>query len=406
MNRQRRKAKRSYLATEELIRVVKDLESKNLVVPLVGDFAGTKALRGIGRYVRDHQGVVTTFYLSNVEQYGRPVGQWGEFCGNVAEMPLDGRVRSFDRSAEGGVAVAADDSTHGSSDSRHRSAVCWLKRVTAVSRYPEARAGHDWTPRLAVAVMVALCVAAAPVRFAAAPVDVPDRLSDREFWQLIQNLSEPAGFFNSDNLVSNEDTFQDVIPELIRTVEPGGVYVGVGPDQNFTYIAAVNPSVAFIPDVRRGNLQLHLMYKALFALSADRVEFLSRLFSRRKPEGVAPDSSAQVLMAAFAAAEPDRALFDTNLRAVLDYLARHRGERLDDDDRAGIEFVHNSFFAAGPELAFVSNAGFRRARYPSVRLAAGIDRSSRCGACLSGDRTVVQSRQGDAGPQHGDPAGW
>lgn len=216
-----------------------------------------------------------------------------------------------------------------------------------------------------LAVMVALCVAAAPVRFAAAPVDIPDRLSDREFWQLIQNLSEPAGFFNSDNLVSNEDTFQDVIPELIRTVEPGGVYVGVGPDQNFTYIAAVNPSVAFIPDVRRGNLQLHLMYKALFALSADRVEFLSRLFSRRKPEGIAPDASAQVLMAAFAAAEPDRALFDTNLRAVLDYLVRHRGERLDDDDRAGIEFVHNSFFAAGPELAFVSNAGFRRARYPS-----------------------------------------
>ena len=109
---------------------------------------------------------------------------------------------------------------------------------------------------------------------------LPSRLTDGEFWRLIEDISEPNGFFRSENLVSNEDTFQFVIPDLQRIVKPNGVYLGVGPDQNFTYIVALRPRIAFITDVRRGNLHLHLMYKALFELSADRAEFLSRLFSR------------------------------------------------------------------------------------------------------------------------------
>ena len=42
------------------------------------------------------------------------------------------------------------------------------------------------------------------------------------FWQLIEDFSEPNGYCRSDNLVSNEDTFQYVIPELTRTVGTGG----------------------------------------------------------------------------------------------------------------------------------------------------------------------------------------
>ena len=99
-------------------------------------------------------------------------------------------------------------------------------------------------------------------------------------------MSEPDGFFRSDNLVSNELFMQRVIPDLTRTVRPGRVYLGVGPEQNFTYIAAIKPAMAFIVDVRRGNLQLHLMYKALFELSADRAEFVSRLFSLKRPAGL------------------------------------------------------------------------------------------------------------------------
>lgn len=214
-------------------------------------------------------------------------------------------------------------------------------------------------------VLAALCIGSAPSPLAAPQVGIPDRISDQEFWSTIERLSEPEGYFNSDNLVSNEDTFQYVIPDLVKRVPRGSVYVGVGPDQNFTYIAAVEPSVAFIPDVRRGNLRLHLMYKALFALSGTRMEFLSRLFARPVPPGLDDSATVQALMDGFRVVDADRGMFDANLEAVLGYLDRHRRRPLDPDDRAGIAFVLQSFFAAGPDLAFVSNAGFRRARYPA-----------------------------------------
>ena len=66
----------------------------------------------------------------------------------------------------------------------------------------------------------------------------------------------------------------------------GGVYIGVGPEQNFSYIARLRPAMAFIIDIRRENLNLHLFYKALFEVSSDRADFVSRLFSRPRPTGI------------------------------------------------------------------------------------------------------------------------
>ena len=86
---------------------------------------------------------------------------------------------------------------------------------------------------------------------------------------------------------------QRVIPALTRIVKPGRVYLGVGPEQNFTYIAAIQPAMAFIIDIRRGNLQLHLMYKALFEMSVDRADFVSRLFSLKRPAGLDRKSTVQ-----------------------------------------------------------------------------------------------------------------
>src|SRR2546428_12139737 len=68
--------------------------------------------------------------------------------------------------------------------------------------------------------------------------NLPEGFSDSEFWTFINDFSEPGGYFRSDNFISNETTFQYVIPDLNRITKPGGVYLGVGPDQNFTYIAA------------------------------------------------------------------------------------------------------------------------------------------------------------------------
>src|SRR6266446_4462493 len=122
----------------------------------------------------------------------------------------------------------------------------------------------------------------ARARAAAAPA----RLSDEEFWKLSTEFSEQDGAFRSDNLLSNELNFQYVIPELLNTAKQGRVYLGVGPEQNFTYIAALKPSMAFIVDIRHGNLDVHLTYKALFELSRDRAEFVGRLFSRPRTVGL------------------------------------------------------------------------------------------------------------------------
>src|SRR5215475_13179370 len=127
---------------------------------------------------------------------------------------------------------------------------------------------------------------------------LPSELSDEEFWKLSSESSEPDGTFRSDNLLSNELYFQYVIPPLNETAKAGRVYMGVGPEQNFTYIAALKPKMVFIVDIRRGNLDLQLMYKALFELSKDRADFVSRLFSRKEPAGLSPQSTAEEIFAA------------------------------------------------------------------------------------------------------------
>jgi hypothetical protein len=218
-------------------------------------------------------------------------------------------------------------------------------------------------PILTVLVLAGLTLASAVT----AAVELPARLADREFWQLVEELSEPNGFFRSDDLVSNEDTFQYVIPRLKQIVKPGGVYLGVGPDQNFTYLAALRPQLAFITDIRRGNLHAHLMYKALFELSADRAEFLARLFSRPRPAGVGAASTAEQLFDAYAMVEPGEKLYVQNLRAIVDHLRRKHGFPIDQTDESGIAYVYSAFYQAGPFLSYSSAGNRGGSRYPTYQ---------------------------------------
>ena len=188
----------------------------------------------------------------------------------------------------------------------------------------------------------------------AAKGTLPSRLTDAEFWELSQNLSEAGGNFRSDNLLSNEVYLQYVIPELQAANRPGRVYMGVGPEQNFTYISALKPSMVFIVDIRRGNLDLHLMYKALFDLSTDRADFLSRLFARKRPDGLTAASSVTEIFRAFAASseQPDEALFEQNFKAIVDNLQQTHHLPLLDDDVPGIRYVYEYFGRYGPELTY------------------------------------------------------
>jgi hypothetical protein len=105
-----------------------------------------------------------------------------------------------------------------------------------------------------------------------------------DFAQLVNRLSERAGYFGSDNLVSNELSYQHVLGRMSKMNLTGGAYLGVGPDQNFTYIAQIKPRIAILVDIRRDALLQHLFFKSVFMMSRSRVEYLSLLFARPLPK--------------------------------------------------------------------------------------------------------------------------
>jgi hypothetical protein len=205
-------------------------------------------------------------------------------------------------------------------------------------------------PRLIIGVAVVLLLtlgSIGPSASARARADLPARLTDQEFWQLIVDFSEPDGYFRSDNLTSNELWFQHVIPDLLSRVQTGGVYLGVGPEQNFTYMAAVRPRMAIIFDIRRGNMLLQLMYKALFELARDRADFVSLLFSKPRPTGLNSASSASELFHAFGRSTSSEALYKQNLAAIRDHLTKAHGLPLAANDWTGIEYVYQAFYWNG-----------------------------------------------------------
>src|SRR6185503_9916590 len=168
------------------------------------------------------------------------------------------------------------------------------------------------------------------------PDTLPAKLSDREFWKMITGFSEDDGYFRSDNFLSNETGYQFAIPMMRKTIRTGGAYLGVGPEQNFTYIVALEPKMAFVVDIRRQNMLEHLLYKALMELSADRVEFLSRLMSRSRPKSLGTDSSPDAIVRAFEGIHADPEFFDENLRLVLGYLEEKKGFELSSEDEERI----------------------------------------------------------------------
>ena len=177
--------------------------------------------------------------------------------------------------------------------------------------------------------------------------ELPARLSDQAFWQFIVDSSEPNGYFRSDTFTSNELWFQYVIPDLVSRTRPGGVYLGVGPEQNFTYIAAVRPVMAIIFDIRRGNMMVQLMYKAIFELAKDRADLVSMLFSKARPAGLGSESSVAELFSSFGAVETSAALFERNLRTIQDHLTVTDHLPLSSQDLDGIEYAYHAFYANG-----------------------------------------------------------
>lgn len=92
---------RSFLAREEDFQFLKDLQHRNKVIPVVGDFGGTKAIRAVAAYLKSINGTVSAFYLSNVEQFLVPGRTYVNFCRSVTMLPTD-EASTFIRSGRGG----------------------------------------------------------------------------------------------------------------------------------------------------------------------------------------------------------------------------------------------------------------------------------------------------------------
>ena len=203
--------------------------------------------------------------------------------------------------------------------------------------------------RIRFAVVLALCLL---LGIAWSAQELPARLSDEAFWKVVTDFSEPGGRFVSDNFVSNELATQYVLSDLTQDRKASGAYLGVGPEQNFTYIVALKPKIAFIIDIRRQNMIEHLMYKALIELSADRAEFLSRLFSRPLRADAGKDSSVAELFDALLGIEGDPELFENNLEAIKDRLVKGHGFQLTTEDERNLEYVFRAFYIGGRNLGY------------------------------------------------------
>src|SRR6266478_6574094 len=179
-------------------------------------------------------------------------------------------------------------------------------------------------------------------------------LSAAEFSRLFRDLSEEGGYFRSDNFTSNETSYLHVVDKLRELGATGGAYIGVGPEQNFTYIAKVRPRIAFILDIRRQALIQHLMFKAIFHLAPSRVQYLSLLLSKPVPKekSPGPDASTSEILSVFSQAPSDDRAYTSNLAAIRKAIKDDFQVQLSDADQASLSYVYKNFHDDALEIAY------------------------------------------------------
>ena len=176
-------------------------------------------------------------------------------------------------------------------------------------------------------------------------------ISRADFGAIIEALSEPEGYFDTDNFISNETSYLHVIDTLRNQVEPGGVYFGVGPDQNFSYIVHVQPALAIIADIRRQNMLQHLLFKVLIEEAEDRHDFLCLLFSKQCPRRNIDLALPDMLRAVRRAPSGD---FEPRLAEVERMLLEEYELKLSAFDLDRIRYIYETFSRENLDLRFSS----------------------------------------------------
>jgi hypothetical protein len=187
---------------------------------------------------------------------------------------------------------------------------------------------------------------------------LPDRLSDGEFWALVDSISEPGGYFQiQDNFTSNEREIGQLFTMIRDRGVRGNVYMGVGPEQNLTYIAAIRPKMAFIVDIRRQAVMQHLMFKAIFEMANDRADFISLLFSKPRPPGIDTATAIQKIWEAYWPITSDSTMWKTNYPRIIDLLTKTHRFRITPEETEQLKWVFDAFFMYGPTITTRSGSG-------------------------------------------------
>ena len=194
-----------------------------------------------------------------------------------------------------------------------------------------------------------------------------------EFSRLIQEFSEEGGFFFSDNFISNETAYPYILGKFKELGLSGGAYIGVGPEQNFNYIAKIRPQIAFVVDIRRQAVIQHLMYKAVFHLAENRAQFLSWLFSKPLVGDITPgrDSSLDEMLEYFRQAPTSEEIFSKNLPILRKAIEEDFKFPLSAQDVQALRYVYSAFWQANLDITFRSGRvgfpGSRRRGFPTLR---------------------------------------
>jgi hypothetical protein len=221
-------------------------------------------------------------------------------------------------------------------------------------------------------------VAALVVLFAAPPLQA-QRLSDSSFAALVARFSEAGGVFDSDNIISNEASYLQIASQLTKNGVHGGAYIGVGPDQNFSYVALIRPSIAFMLDIRRDNMLEHLLFKSLFEMSRNRMEYLCLLFGKPVPPDVGAWTGRQIsfIVAYLNQTRTDSQAVAATRKATNERITRF-GVALDAHDRQMIDRYRAEFIADGLDTRYSSLGRNNRMDYPTFgQLMLATDRSGR-----------------------------
>ena len=223
------------------------------------------------------------------------------------------------------------------------------------------RRKHLWARLIATGLMLAFLMTATASRLANAARD------HKSFAALSARLSEPGGYFDSDNLISNETSYLHVIGKLHEMGIRGGVYVGVGPDQSFSYIAKIRPKMAIIIDIRKDNLLQHLLFKAIFARSRNRIEYLCTYFGKPIPKTKGWESRGVKELAEYIdSTASDPKLFEKTSKELRQDIQKF-GIPLTQSDMETISKVQRAFFSAGLDIRYSSYHRPPRSIYPPYR---------------------------------------